>query len=89
MKKALSAVNSKLSLCFKCSSFIFQNELGQIISTIKPSKYSIEQEISTPLFLSIPDNIIQNTFWNKSDFLKIRIFIVKQMKLLCTILTFL
>ena len=83
-KKALNAVNSKLSLCFKCSSFIFQNESCQIITTIKPSKYSIEQETSTPLFLSIPDNIIPITFRNKSDFLKIRIFIVKQMKLFCT-----
>jgi len=81
-KKAF-AVNSKISLCFKCSSFVFQNESGQIITTIKPSKYSIEQETSTLLFLSIPDNIIPITFRNKSDFLKIRIFIVKQMKLFC------
>lgn len=83
-KSDLSMVNSQLSLCFKCSSVLFKNELNQIISTFKPSKFSVEQETSTPLFLSIPDNTIPYNYMNKSEFLKIRNFIVKNMKSFCS-----
>ena len=83
-KTAISEVNSKISLCFKCSSVIYKNDSGQKISTIKPSKYSVTQETATPLFLSIPDNHTQYNFRNKSDFQKIRISIVKKMKNFCS-----
>lgn len=83
-KTAISEVNSKISLCFKCSSVIYKNDSGQKISTIKPSKYSVTQETATPLFLSIPDNHTPYNFRNKSDFQKIRISIVKKMKNFCS-----
>ena len=82
-KMAISEVNSKISLCFKCSSVIYKNEFGHQISTIKPSKFSVIQETSTPIFLSIPDNHNPNSFKNKSNYLKIRIFYVKKMKEFC------
>ena len=84
-KTAISEINSKISLCFKCSSVIFKNELGQEISTIKPSKYSVTQETATPLFLSISDNHTPYNFRNKLDFQKIRISIVKKMKHFCSL----
>ena len=83
-KTAISEVNSKISLCFKCSSVIYKNDSGEKISTIKPSKYSVTQETATPLFLSIPDNHTPYNFRNKSDFQKIRISIVKKMKNFCS-----
>jgi hypothetical protein len=83
-KTAISEINSKISLCFKCSSVIYKNDSGQKISTIKPSKYSVTQETATPLFLSIPDNHTPYNFRNKSDFQKIRISIVKKMKNFCS-----
>lgn len=83
-KTAISEVNSKISLCFKCSSVIYKNDSGQKISTIKPSRYSVTQETATPLFLSIPDNHTPYNFRNKSDFQKIRISIVKKMKNFCS-----
>ena len=83
-KTAISEINSKLSLCFKCSSVIFKNESGQEISTIKPSKYSTQQETATPLFLSIPDNHTPYNFRNKPAFQKIRNSIVKKMKKFCS-----
>lgn len=83
-KKAISEINSKISLCFKCSSVIFKNESGKEISTIKPSKYSVTQETATPLFLSIPDTHTPYNFRNKPDFQKIRILIVKKMKNFCS-----
>ena len=84
-KMAICEVNSKISLCFKCSSVIYKDEFGQKISTIKPSKFSVTQETSTPIFLSIPDNHKPNSFKNKSNYLKIRIFYVKKMKEFCKI----
>lgn len=83
-KTAISEINSKISLCFKCSSVIYKNDSGEKISTIKPSKYSVTQETATPLFLSIPDNHTPYNFRNKSDFQKIRISIVKKMKNFCS-----
>ena len=85
VKMAICEVNSKISLCFKCSSVIYKDEFGQKISTIKPSKFSVTQETSTPIFLSIPDNHKPNSFKNKSNYLKIRIFYVKKMKEFCKI----
>lgn len=83
-KAAISEINSKLSLCFKCSSAIFKNESGKEIFTIKPSKYYFKQENSIPLFLSILDSHTPYTFKDKSNYLKIRKSIVKEMKDLCS-----
>ena len=82
-KKDISGVNSKISLCFNCSSLIFKNESGQEISTIKPSKFSVTQETATPIFLSISDNHIPYSFRNKVGYLKTRISFVKYMKKFC------
>ena len=83
-KKAVTKINSRLSLCFNCSSIIFKNESGLDISIIKPSKYSAKQETAIPIFLSETDNHHTSyNFRNKSDFLKIRISFVKYMKKFC------
>ena len=83
-KTGRSEINPKISLCFNCSSVIFKNESGKEIYTKKPSKYYIQQETSTPLFLSIPDIHKPYTFINKIDYQKIRISIVKKMKIFCS-----
>ena len=83
-KTGRSEINPKISLCFNCSSVIFKNESGKEIYTKKPSKYYIQQETSTPLFLSIPDIHKPYTFINKLDYQKIRISIVKKMKIFCS-----
>lgn len=82
-KGAISEINSKLSLCFKCSSIIFKNESGKEIFTIKPKKYYSKQETAIPLFLSIPDTHTPYTFQDKSNYLKFRKTIIKEMKKLC------
>jgi hypothetical protein len=81
-KKAITEINSKFSLCFNCSSIIYTKELGQEISTIKPSKFSVMQETSTPIFLTISEHT-PYTFRNKSGFLKTRNSFVKYMKKFC------
>ena len=81
-KKAITEINSKLSLCFNCSSIIYKNELGQEISTIKPSKFSVMQETSTPIFLIISEQA-PYSFRNKPGFLKTRNSFVKYMKNFC------
>ena len=80
----ISEVNSKVSLCFKCSCVIFKNKYGQKISTIKPAKYGVRQETSTPIFLYIPDTHTPYIFTNKEDYQKIRNSFVKEMKKYCT-----
>lgn len=83
-KKAISEVNSRVSLCFNCSSVIIKNDQGKDISTIKPSKFSVVQETSTPIFLSIQDTHKPYEFRNKSDYLKIRTLFVKKLKSFCS-----
>ena len=83
-KKAISEVNSRISLCFNCSSVIIRNDQGKDISTIKPSKFSVVQETSTPIFLSIQDTHKPYEFRNKSDYLKIRTLFVKKLKFFCS-----
>jgi hypothetical protein len=63
---------------------IYKNKLGKKISTIKPAKYGVRQETSTPIFLSIPDGNIPYIFKNKDEYLKIRNSIVKKMKNFCS-----
>ena len=82
-KKAITEINSKLSLCFDCSSIIFKNESGEEISTIKPSKYSVRQETAIPIFLITHDNHTTYSFLNKSEYLKVRNSFVKYMKKFC------
>lgn len=83
-RKAISEVNSTISLCFNCSSVIFKYDSGKEISTIKPSKFSVVQESATPIFLSIPDSHKPYNFRNKSDYQKIRNYFIKRIKLFCT-----
>ena len=82
-KKAITEINSRLSLCFDCSSIIFKNESGQEISTIKPTKYSVIQESAIPIFLTISDNHTPYSFNNKEGYLKVRNSFVKYMKTFC------
>ena len=81
-KKDRSEVNKDISLCFNCSSVIIRSENGREISTIKPLKYSIKQEAAVPLFLLNNGNPYK--FINKHDYLKIRVNIVKELKMICT-----
>lgn len=81
-KKDRSEVNKDISLCFNCSSVIIRSENGKEISTIKPLKYSIKQETAVPLFLLNNGNPYK--FINKHDYLKIRVNIVKELKMICT-----
>lgn len=83
-KKAVSKVNSAISLCFNCSSVIFNYDSNKKISTIKPSKFSVVQETAIPIFLSIPDTNKPYNFINKSDYQKIRNIFIKRIKLFCT-----
>ena len=48
---------------------------------IKPQKYNVSQETSTPIFLSICDTHCTYRFCNKEDYLQIRANIVKKMKI--------
>jgi hypothetical protein len=82
--KAISEVNSMISLCFNCSSVIFKYDSYKEISTIKPSKFSVAQETATPIFLSILDTHKPYNFRNKSDYQKIRNIFIKKIKLFCT-----
>ena len=83
-KNPISEVNSKISLCFNCSSVIFKYAPDKEISTIKPSKFSVVQESATPIFLSIPDTHKPYNFRNKSDYQKIRNIFIKKIKLFCS-----
>ena len=76
-------VSEYISLCFNCSSLLIKDQSKNEISTIKPPRYSIIQENSIPIFLSIPVRNLY-TFINKKEYLKIRIFIIKKMKLFCS-----
>ena len=82
-KKAIIEVNSKISLCFNCYSVIFKNDSNKKISIIKPSKFCVDQELATQIFLSIPDTHKPYNFRNKSDYQKIRKIFIKRIKLFC------
>ena len=83
-KRAKSRIYPDLMLCFDCSSAIFIDEFNNEIPTIKPSRFEVRQETSTPIFLSIPDNQTPKIFRNKPGFLKFRNTIVKKMKAFCS-----
>ena len=74
-------VKSNIEVCFGCSSIIYINESGKKIFPIKPEKFNLSQETSTPIFLSIHDTHTPYRFHNKESYLKIRTSIVKRMKI--------
>ena len=76
--------SQKISFCFNCSSGIITDKNGNEITTIKPLKYHIHQETTFPIFVLLSDNHTPYTFLNKSEYLKIRKQIVKEMKCFCT-----
>lgn len=80
-------ISPKFSLCYKCSSAFIKNEKSNIeIFTIKPQEYSLIQENSIPIPLLISNNNHSYSFKNKHDYIKIRIILIKQMKLICNYL---
>ena len=81
-EKALLKIYTKFYFCFKCSSIIIK-EHDIDIYTIKPKKYFVIQENTAPIVLSIYDNHHSYSFINKSDYLKIRFIIIKEMKIFC------
>ena len=74
-------VKSNIEVCFGCSSIIYINESGKKIFPIKPEKFNLSQETSTPIFLSVHDTHTPYRFHNKESYLKIRTSIVKRMKI--------
>ena len=76
-------VTQKVSFCYRCSTAILKDKSGNEISTIKPLRYHIPQETCIPIFLTISDKHNPYIFYNKSNYIKIRRDIVKQMKLFC------
>ena len=81
-ENSLFKIFTKFYLCFNCSSIILK-ESNKYIFSIKPQKFSIIQENSIPIYLSIYDNHHSYTFTNKSDYLKIRLIIIKHLKIFC------
>ena len=79
--KDIFKIKQNISVCFGCSSIIYTNESGKKILPIKPQKYNVSQETSTPIFLSICDTHCTYRFCNKEDYLQIRANIVKKMKI--------
>ena len=76
-------VTQKVSFCYRCSTAIIKDKSGNEITAIKPLRYHIPQETCIPIFLTISDKHNPYLFYNKSDYIKIRRDIVKQMKLFC------
>ena len=75
-------ISPNFSLCFHCSTAIIKIESKYEISSIKPKKYSVIQENSTPLIISINDTHKTYSFLNKIDYIKIRLIFIKQMKII-------
>ena len=83
-KKDRLKISQKFSLCFHCSCALIKNDdSNNEIYTIKPLEYSISQENSTPIFLSISYKYNSYTFKNKQDYIKVRPLFIKQMKTFC------
>ena len=76
-------ISPNFFLCFHCSSVIISNESKNEVSTVKPKKYSVIQENSTPIFLLIYDSHNSYSFIHKENYNCIRIKFIKQMKILC------
>ena len=76
-------LNQKIAFCFNCSSGIITDRNGNEISTIKPLKYHIPLETSLPIFILLSDNHTPYTYLNKSEYIKIRKQIIKDMKCFC------
>ena len=82
-KQFIYEITQKVSFCSNCSSAIITDISGDKVSTIKPLKYHIPKETSIPNFLTISDMHEPYFFLNKSDFIKIRKQIIKNMKDFC------
>ena len=76
-------LTQKVSFCSNCSSAIIKSKTGPEISTIKPLKYHLPQETSLPIFVGISDCHEPYKFLNKSEYIKIRKEIIKNMKFFC------
>ena len=82
-KQYLLEISQTLSLCSNCSSAIITHKSSENISTIKPLKYHIQNDLFYPCFLlqSGKDRIYK--FSNEKTYNKIRRDFVKKMKLYC------
>ena len=82
LQKDKCELTKNLSYCYQCSSLILVNETQSVISTVKPNdRYQIQE--TTPLFLSLIDEHRPRNFINKIEYIKLRTFIIKQMKNFC------
>ena len=81
-KKDVAELNQTTSFCYHCSSLLIKTETENTITTLKPPKFYVPQE-TTPLFLSLLDEHRVRIFINKTEYIKIRTKIVKDMKIFC------
>ena len=82
-KQYLFEISQTLSLCSNCSSAIITHKSSENISTIKPLKYHIQNDLFYPCFLLQSGNDRIYKFSNEKTYNKIRRDFVKKMKLYC------
>ena len=82
-KQYLLEISQTLSLCSNCSSAIITHKSSENISTIKPLKYHIQNDLFYPRFLLQSGNDRIYKFSNEKTYNKIRRDFVKKMKLYC------
>ena len=82
-KQYLLEISQTLSLCSNCSSAIITHKSSENISTIKPLKYHIQNDLFYPCFLLQSGNDRIYKFSNEKTYNKIRRDFVKKMKLYC------
>lgn len=82
-KQYLLEISQTLSLCSNCSSAIITHKSSENISTIKPLKYHIQNDLFYPCFLLQSGNDRIYKFSNEKAYNKIRRDFVKKMKLYC------
>lgn len=80
-KQYLLELSQTLSLCSNCSSAIITHKSNENISTIKPLKYHIQDDLFYPCFLLQSGNDKIYKFSNEKTYNKIRRDFVKKMKL--------
>ena len=48
--KNIFQIKSNIKVCFGCSSILYITESGKTIFPVKPEKFNVSQESSTPIF---------------------------------------
>ena len=86
-QKDVCELNPTTSYCYHCSSLLIKTETENIITTVKPNKFYTSQD-TTPLFISLIDEHRAHIFRNKTDYIKVRAKIIKDMKIFCNFCNF-